>query len=69
MSPFKNIRNVMSIEIKNGYRILLSFDGLIWQMNPRETVMNPIIGMNGKIDKLSNEPKLKMRLGLFDNKL
>ena len=69
MSPIKNIRNAMNPEIRNAYRILLSFDGLMWQINPRETVMNPIIGIGGKMDKLSNKPKLKIRLGLLDSKL
>ena len=50
-------------------RDFLFFEKLIECKNPKDTVTNPIIGINGKNERLSNEPKLKILFGLCENKL
>ena len=65
----KILKTVRSVNADIVTHVFLSLEIFIVYKNPRATVIKPKTGIGGKIDMLSNIPKLKSLLGLWENKL
>ena len=63
-STIKNTNKVVIAIADIAIHVFLSLEIFIVYKNPKTTVIKPKTGIGGKIDMLSNIPKLKSLLGL-----
>ena len=63
-STTKNTNKAISVNADIVIHVVLSLEIFIVYKNPRATEIKPKTGIGGKIDMLSNIPKLKSLLGL-----
>ena len=67
--PIKNTNKAISANVDIVIHVVLSLEIFTVYKNPKTTVIKPKIGIGGNADILSNIPKLKSLLGLWENKL
>ena len=65
----KNTNKAISVNADIVIHVVLSLEIFTVYKNPKTTVIKPKTGIGGKTDRLSNSPKLKSLLGLWENKL
>ena len=65
----KNTNKAISVNADILIHVDLSLEIFTVYKNPKTTVIKPKTGIGGTIDMLSNIPKLKSLLGLWENKL